>query len=95
MLIRYVGGRSRYDISFNRKPYYFTPENNRILDIKEQLVINYIFSLPNRAEFEAVIVDKEAEEPKEKILKCLTCGFIAKSEQGLLVHNSKHKKGGK
>lgn len=60
MLVRYKGGRSRYDISFNRKPYYFTPENNRTLDIKDQNVINYIFSLPNRAEFEAV----GEEEPK-------------------------------
>ena len=59
MLVRYKGGRSRMDVSFNRKPYYFTPENNRILDIQDQTVINYIFSLPNRAEFEAVM-----EEPK-------------------------------
>lgn len=47
------------DISFNRKPYYFTPENDRILDIKDQAVINYIFSLPNRAEFEAVVEPEE------------------------------------
>jgi hypothetical protein len=57
------------DISFNRKPYYFTPENNRVLDIKEQAVLNYIFSLPNRAEFEAVMEEElkpelKAEEPK-------------------------------
>ena len=68
MKIRYCGGRSRYDVSFNRKPYYFTPENNRILDIKEQAVINYIFSLDNRQEFEAVMeepkVELKTEEPK-------------------------------
>jgi len=66
--IRYIGGRSRYDVSFNRKPYYFTPENNRTLDIKDQVVVNYIFSLPNRAEFEAVMeepkVEIKTEEPK-------------------------------
>ena len=67
-----MGGRSRYDVSFNRKPYYFTPENNRTLDIQEQAVINYIFSLDNRAEFEAVIEEiKPIPEPKEetKIIK--------------------------
>ena len=68
MKIRYIGGRSRYDVSFNRKPYYFTPENNRTLDIKDQVVVNYIFSLPNRAEFEAVMeepkVEIKTEEPK-------------------------------
>jgi len=75
MLIRYRGGRSRYDVAFNRKPYYFTPENNRILDIQDQAVVNYIFSLPNRAEFEAVMEETKQQpiisEPKEepKIIK--------------------------
>lgn len=55
MLVKYIGGRSRYEISLNRKSYHFTPENNKILDIQEKEVINYIFSLPNRSEFEVVI----------------------------------------
>ncbi len=81
MLVRYKGGRVHYKISPNRKPYYFTPENNHIADIQEQEVINYIFSLPNRAEFEAVMEETKPlpiapeikEEPKaevkEKIIK--------------------------
>jgi len=48
------------------------------LDIQEKEIINYIFSLPNRAEFEVVmeevnpqpqIIPKPIEEPKEKIVK--------------------------
>jgi len=62
MLIKYKGGRTHFEISLNRKPYYFTKENNRALDIKDQAVINYIFSLPNNAEFEAVM-----EEPKVEL----------------------------
>lgn len=63
MQIKYTGGRSRYLISFNRKPYHFTPENNHILDIQEKEVINYIFSLNNRTEFE-VVMEQIKEEPK-------------------------------
>ena len=62
MKIFYKGGRNHYEVSYERKSYHFTPENNHILDIQDQKVINYIFSLPNRAEFEAVM-----EEPKVKV----------------------------
>lgn len=48
-----------YEVTLNRKPYYFTKENNRTLDIKDQSVINYIFGLPNRAEFEVVVNPEE------------------------------------
>ncbi len=96
MKIRYKGGRSRIDVTFNRKAYNFTPENNKTLDIREQAVVNYIFSLSNRSEFEAMVEEKPCvEEKKEEVFKCEICEFIAKSAQGLLVHNSKHKKGGK
>ena len=90
MLIKYKGGRSHYEVSFNRMPYYFTLENNRTLDIKDQNVINYIFSLPNRQEFEAV---DSVEEKKVESFECEICKFVAKSAQGLIVHRStKHKK---
>lgn len=71
MRIKYKGGRTHLKISLNRKPYYFTPENNRILDIQDQAVINYIFSLPNNAEFEAVMEEKQpiTEIKEEKIIK--------------------------
>lgn len=100
MLIRYKGGRSRYEVALNRKPYYFVPENNKTLDIKEQAVVNYIFSLPNREEFEAVeptpIIHPQEkadiEAPVINKLECKVCGFISKSEQGLIIHSIKHKK---
>jgi len=65
--IRYKGGRSHYKISPDRKPYYFTPENNRILDIKDQAVVNYIFSLDNRQEFEAVMEEPKVELKTEEL----------------------------
>lgn len=98
MLIKYRGGRSIYEVSLNRVPYYFTPENNMTAEIRDQNVINYIFSLPNRAEFEVVEeIKKEIPviEEKPKKNKCDICGFIAKTEQGLIVHSIKHKKGRK
>lgn len=66
MLIKYLGGRSRFKISYNRKSYHFTPENNHILDIQEKEVINYIFGLPNRAEFEAVMEETKPKIPEIK-----------------------------
>lgn len=54
MKIKYIGGRSRYEVSLNRKPYYFTPENDKTCDIQDQDVIQYIFHLPNSQEFRAV-----------------------------------------
>ncbi len=63
-----MGGRSCYEVSLNRKPYYFTRENNRICDIQDQKVINYIFSLPNNAEFEVVAIEPpKIEKPIETI----------------------------
>ena len=66
MKIRYTGGRSRFEVSYDRKPYYFTPENNKITDIQDPKVINYIFGLPNRAEFEVVMEETKPELPKIK-----------------------------
>jgi len=59
MRIKYTGGRTWIEIVLNRKSYYFTKENDRILDITDQAVINYIFSLPNRAEFEVMVEPQE------------------------------------
>lgn len=70
MRIAYIGGRSRIKVSPNRKSYYFTPENDRTLDIEDQNIINYIFSLPNRAEFQAVDARTVVEETiPEKIVE--------------------------
>lgn len=71
MKIKFVGGRSRIEISYNRKSYHFTPENNRILDIQEKEVINYIFGLPNRAEFEVVVEEPKPITPEPKADKII------------------------
>lgn len=80
MKIRYKGGRSWLKVVLNRVPYFFSKENNYVLDIKDQAVINHIFSLSNRAEFEVVADESKQEEqvvplpemlsqPVENILK--------------------------
>lgn len=86
MLIRYRGGRSQYEVSYDRKPYYFTPENNRTLDIQDPKVINYIFGLPNRMEFEAI--EKPPEPKVEEVIEPEK-SIVKKSKK------SKKKKGGK
>ncbi len=75
------------EISYNRKSYHFTPENNHILDIQEKEVINYIFSLPNRAEFEAVM---EEIKPQPII-----SGPKARVKEKIIKKTIKSKKGGK
>jgi len=62
MLIRYKGGKTSYKVSLDRVPYIFNMENNRTLDITDQKVRDYIFSLDNREEFE--VIEEKKEEPK-------------------------------
>lgn len=86
MRIKYLGGRSHFEISYNRKSYHFTPENNRTLDIQEKEIINYIFGLPNRAEFEVVV-----EEPKQPIIPKPK----ADDKKIIEIEKTKKSKGGK
>jgi hypothetical protein len=66
--VRYVGGRGWIKIFLNRKSYIFSKENNRTLDIKDQNVLNHIFSLNNRAEFQVVLDEpKVVDEPKVEV----------------------------
>ena len=60
MKIRYRGKRSWHKVTYERKSFYFTKVNQKTLEINDQKVINHIFSLGNRTEFEAVV-----EPPKE------------------------------
>jgi hypothetical protein len=76
MQVKYLGGRTVYTITFERKDYHFTLENNRTLDIQDKRVINYIFGLPNKAEFEVVV-----EEPKPIIIEPKTEKNIAEKPQ--------------
>lgn len=81
MRIRYVGGRSFYEVTFERKAYQFTPANNRILEINDKRIINYIFSLPNR-EFE-VVGDESPVIPqvgKEEVAEDIKLKFKNKSK---------------
>lgn len=99
MKLRYGGGRSRYEVTLNRRAYHFTPENQKTIETNDQELVNYIFSLENRGEF-SVVVDNPVPIPqsapietsKENKLLCKKCGFIAKSETGLMVHQAKHKR---
>lgn len=66
MLVKYKGSRTWFSISFNRKSYNFSVENNRTVDIEDPKVVNYIFSLPNSNEFEVV---QEVQPETKKIEK--------------------------
>ena len=99
MLIRYRGGRKVVKVILNRVSYIFSKENDRMLDITDQKVINYVFSLPNREEFEVVVEDIKVsevspivKEPEEEGFKCDVCGFVSKTDLGLKSHSRKHKK---
>ena len=67
MKIKYIGGRSSFEVTLNRKAYYFNKENNRTLEINNQGLINYIFSLHNRYEFIVVDEDVKKEEVVEEV----------------------------
>ena len=45
-------------------------------------------------EVKPIPIIPEIKQGLENKLKCDICGFIAKSEQGLIVHRIKHKKFG-
>lgn len=66
MLVKYTGGRTHLKITLGRKSYCFTIENNRILDIKEQEVINHIFGLDNRSEFQVIVDEGSHGKPVVK-----------------------------
>lgn len=83
MKIRYIGGRSRYDVALNRKSYYFTPENNRILDTEDQHLIDYIFHLPNSAEFQVVV------EPQEVVFNPQNSTVTTNSVQSVEISKPK------
>ena len=88
MKIIYTGGRTWLKVTLNRESLYFTKENGRAAVTDNPAMINHIFSLPNRGEFRVAM-----EEQEKRKLVCDKCGFVAKSEQGLLVHSkTKHKK---
>lgn len=76
MFIKYRGGRVQYDVTLNRKSYYFNKENKMILDTKDQNVINHIFSLDNRQEFEVV-----EEEPRQEDQRVILPEILSEQEQ--------------
>lgn len=93
MLVKYVGRRTIYSIRFGRVPYNFSEENNFTLDIKEKQVVNYIFGLANKNEFEVFeVIEKEEskEEPKEES-KEVSKVKKAKKTGGKNGKRSKHK----
>lgn len=71
MLIKYIGSHGgvnkRYEVSYGRKPYIFSNENDFTVDIKDMDVVRHIFSLPNNREFTVVetILIKEVYPEKE------------------------------
>ena len=91
--IKYIGGRTFKKVVFARKSYIFKKETNYVCNIPQEiadwLFINAIGEFTNIA-----LAETPQEKPKEvNSLQCEVCGFIGKSEWGVLVHKgSKHKK---
>ena len=90
MLIRYKGGRSQIKIAFSRVYYHFTQENGFVSDVPEGLANNLV----KTGKFTVYIKPKEEIKVVNKLL-CPHCNFVAKSEQGLIVHSKKHERKGK
>ena len=67
MRIRYIGGRSRYEVDFNRRSFNFNPENGMTIETDDRDVINYIFRLPNNFEFEVFENVPSIEDEKSEI----------------------------
>lgn len=98
MFLKYIGGRSTNKVSFQRKLYVFNLVNGYICDVPDKLarllVPNGNF-IPTDTKPE-VKTEPIVVEIKENInpLQC-ECGFVAKSEFGLLVHKKRHSREGK
>ena len=100
MLLKYTGGRSTNKVSFQRKLYIFNQVSGYICDVPDRLarllIPNGSF-IPVDNQPVKTIEKKEVESDggsskQENInpLQCNVCGFVAKSEFGLLVHKKRH-----
>jgi len=81
--IRYIGGRSWKKVSFNRgQPLFFTEENNRTVDIKDQKVIDHIFGSDERGQFQFVLEESEEDQNKSTEEKGISKRKLSKSKKG-------------
>jgi len=93
VLLRYIGGRQNSNEVWDRKKYSFNKENDFTCEVPQKLA-NWIFQYA-QGQYQVIptkIIEKEVIKEVERSLKCSECDFVAKSEQGLLVHSKKHKK---
>ena len=99
MLIKFVGGRPSSNEIWDRKRYSFNKENDFTCEVPQKLanwLMQYATGQYEVVPTKTIIKEVIKEVEVERSLKCDKCDFIAKSEQGLIVHHKKHsKKGGK
>jgi hypothetical protein len=97
--LRYNGGRSLVKSYYNRKQYVFSKANDFIAEVPIELAKRLLMtrqylpvakSAPQESKFDGVGNMVNLNDN----LTCDICGFKAKSVQGLLVHQGKHKRGG-
>ena len=97
--IKYVGGRPNSKEVWDRKRYIFSKDNEFTCEVPQKLVEWLAGNAPGQYQVvptKTIIKEVIREVERKPDLKCDKCDFIAKTEQGLLVHKSKHyKKGGK
>ena len=94
VLLKYVGGRPNSNEVWDRKRYFFNKENDYACEVPQKLV-NWLAQYA-RGQYEVVptrTIIKEVEVKPN--VNCDKCDFIAKTEQGLIVHKKKHEREGK
>ena len=66
-----MGGRAWNKVSFGRKNYFFSQENDRILETEDQELVDHISSMRNNqyqfvVESKEEAVEKKVDEPKKE-----------------------------
>ena len=98
--LKYIGGKAKSKLYFNRVRYVFNRENDFTESVPRMLwnfvkQTNEFIPAPIAEEKKPSPEPEEVKpKPKEKSDKvvCDICGFKARSPYGLVVHSRKHKK---
>lgn len=96
--LKYIGGKSKSKLYFNRVRYVFNRENDFTENVPRMLW-NFVkqtneFIPAPIAEEKIVSEETTQPEPEKKSDKviCDICGFKARNKTGLIAHSRKHQK---
>ena len=98
--LRYIGGKAKSKLYFNRVRYIFNRENDFTENVPRMLW-NFVKQTnefipapvkeypPDSAAQATFVKEPEPEKKSDKVI-CDICGFKARSPYGLRVHSRKH-----